>query len=81
MIRTGTFLFFEAWPSPSSIATAVAIAEVFRFELILGALRSRQSQLSRSALSGSTDYDNINDTLYFPSIRVSSFAVWDAAVS
>lgn len=67
MIRTGTFLFFEAWPSPSSSATAVAIAEVFRFELIPDALRSRQSQLSRPALPGSTDYDD--GTQYFPRLE------------
>lgn len=44
-VHTGSFLFLEAWPSPSSMATAVAIAEFFRFELILDALRSRPSQL------------------------------------
>lgn len=31
--HTGSFRFFEAWPSPSSIAT-VGVDDVFRFELI-----------------------------------------------
>lgn len=38
MTHTGSFLLFEAWPSPSSIATA-GMDDVFRFELIPDAWR------------------------------------------